>query len=327
MPLARPPRHSLSRRTGPRHRPSSSRRRTRSPFKAARAAVKSIPERSRFSFPLRPRQAADLAAFACLAEVASEKPGNVTLRRGLPGLSPFDFLHSASALRAGFSSSGARSVGRLVLTTIRRTRRRVSTNTNLGLALILAPLAVASTRARSTSLRKSLRQTLRGLTRHDAEQVYEAIRLAGPGGLGKVKKQDVSQRPDRNLRECMVLARRRDSIAAEYSSGYTLTFGTGAPALKRALDQGFSIRQAIVMAYLKLLSVRPDSLISRKHGSQTARRVSRLAADVLKSGGISTAAGRWKTIALDRTLRSSCLNPGTTADLTAAAVYVTLVSD
>lgn len=282
---------------------------------------------ARFPLPLRLRQAADLAAFACLAELASGKPGNVTLRRGLPGLSPFDFLHSASALRAGFSSPGTRSVGRLVLTTIRRTRRRVSTNTNLGLTLILAPLAVASTRARSTSLRMSLRQTLHGLTRRDAEQVYEAIRLAGPGGMGKVKKQDLSRRPDRNLRECMVLARRRNSIAAEYSSNYALTFGTGVSALKRALDQGLSVRQAIVMAYLKLLSVRPDSLISRKHGSQTARRVSRLAADVLRSGGLATAAGRWKITALDRTLRSSRLNPGTTADLTAAALYVTLVSD
>ncbi len=268
-----------------------------------------------------------MAAFACLAELASEKPGNVTLRRVLPGLSRFDFLHSASALRAGFSSPGTRSVGCLILTTIRRTRRRVSTNTNLGLALILAPLAVASTRARPAPLRENLRRVLHNLTRRDAEQVYEAIRLAEPGGMGKVKKQDVSQRPGKNLRDCMVLARRRDSIAAEYASGYALTFGTGVPAVKRALQEGFTMRQAIVMSYLRLLSIRPDSLIARKHGAQAARRVSRVAGAVLCSGGVGTDAGRGKITALDRTLRSSRLNPGTTADLTAAAIFVTLVSD
>jgi triphosphoribosyl-dephospho-CoA synthase len=272
----------------------------------------------------------------------------VSLRRGLPGLSPVDFLHSASALRRGFSIAGTRSVGRLVLGTLQRTRRRVKTNTNLGLALILAPLAIASTRAQKppgrvrrapragkrtdrwgsvAALRKSLHGVLHRLTRRDAEQVYEAIRLANAGGLGEVDDQDVSRRPTRKLLACMILARRRDSIASEYASDYALTFGTGVPALKRSLREGLSMRQAIVMAYLKLLSVRPDTLVARKHGSRTARRVSSLAARVLESGGLGSATGRWQITTLDRTLRASHLNPGTTADLAAAATFVTLLAD
>lgn len=270
-------------------------------------------------------RAADLAAFACLAELAAEKPGNVTLRRGLPGLSPCAFLHSASALRAAFSRRRGRSVGRLVLETIRRTRPLVRTNTNLGLALILAPLAIASSRRSSCreSLRARVRAVLRRLTLGDARDAYEAIRMAEPGGLGRVKEVDVAGRPDRDLRACMALAAGRDSIAAEYARDYALTFGVGAPALRGYLKEEMPLQEAIVMAFLKILSTRPDSLIARNRGLPAARRVSRRAAEALKAGGTRTAPGRRKVAALDRALRASRLNPGTTADLTAAAIFVT----
>ncbi|MEE9219823.1 MAG: triphosphoribosyl-dephospho-CoA synthase [Acidobacteriota bacterium] len=296
------------------------------------------------SLPHSARQAADLAAFACLTELGADKPGNVSLRRGLPGLTPSDFLYSASALRSGFCARPPRTVGRMVLATIRRTRQRVKTNTNLGLALILAPLALASMRAEPraasprqshptrwkltlAALRQQLRLILRELTLKDAREVYEAIRLAEPGGLGQMDQEDVSRHPRRDLRACMALARHRDSIAAEYASSYSLTFQTGGPTLKRHMDHGLSLREAIVTTFLTLLARRPDSLIARLRGLEVARRVSRLAAQVLKAGATRTAAGRWRLAALDRTLRASRLNPGTSADLTAAAIFVAIASE
>jgi len=311
--------------------------------------------------PLSIHNAADLAAFACLAELAADKPGNVSLRRGLPGLTPTAFLHSAAALRAAFSRRGRRSVGRLVLDTVRRTRRRVGTNTNLGLALILAPLAIAATRpaasarrrratARRTSpagarsaaplpglgrewLRRRLRATLRSLTRRDAEQVYEAIRLAHPAGMGKVAREDVRARPRRGLRACMALAQRRDSLAAEYARDYSITFEIGLPALERGLGRGWPLRQAAVEAFLTILAARPDSLICRKHGVKLAREVSRraraaLAAPPSVRAGTRAAAVRRRRSAraFDRWLRARRLNPGTTADLTATAIFAALAS-
>jgi triphosphoribosyl-dephospho-CoA synthase len=310
------------------------------------------------------REAADFAALGCLAELAAGKPGNVSLRRGLPGLAPSDFIVSAAALRAAFARRDPRrrSVGALVLDAIRRTRRRVRTNTNLGLALILAPLVVASTRRRPAgsprreprrkvagragggpgSLRRAVRAVLQGLTVRDAVEVYEAIRLAEPGGMGRVAREDVSQKPQRDLRSCMKLAERRDSIAAEYARDYALTFTVGAPALDRSLRAGASSREAIVLTFLRLLASRPDSLIARRRGRAAARRVSRLAGLAFRrlssfaGGGPSRAEARRAAMgahrptlrasvaALDRRLRAGRLNPGTTADLTAAAVFVVL---
>jgi triphosphoribosyl-dephospho-CoA synthase len=294
-------------------------------------------------------EAAGLAAFACRAELEAAKPGNVTLRRGLPGLRPADFLRSAEALRAAFARRRPRTVGILVLDAIRRTRRRVHTNTNLGLSLILAPLALASTRSpfeqdrgagRSRrpaaegrggsssaaggslgSLRRRVERVLRSMTTRDARQVYEAIRLARPGGMGKVVQEDISGRPRRSLRACMALATRRDAIASEYARGYPLTFGVGAPALERWLGAGLPLGEAVVMTYLTLLARRPDSLVARRRGVAVARRVSRRAARVLALGGVLTRRGRRALASFDAWLRRSGLNPGTTADLTAAAIF------
>lgn len=277
------------------------------------------------------RAAADLAALACLTELAADKPGNVTLRRGLPGLSPGAFLASAAALRAAFARRGQRRVGALVLDAVRRTRRRARTNTNLGLALILAPLALAATRPGTSAgggLRARLRAVLRSLTRRDAEEVYAAIRLAEPGGMGKVRQEDVGSPPSRDLRACMELAARRDSIAAEYARDYAITFGLGAPALRRALRRGEPMRRAVRAAFLALLAARRDSLIARRHGEQVAGEVSRRAARILgadASGARATApAVSRRLAALDHWLRRRHLNPGTTADLTAAAIFVVL---
>lgn len=282
-------------------------------------------------------EAADLAGFACLAEVAAEKPGNVTLRRGLPGLTPAAFLHSASALRAAFARPRGRRVGRLVLDTTLRTRRQVGTNTNLGLALILAPLVIACTRGPAgrivagagrrvtlPALRRRVCAVLRALTLRDAEEVYRAIRLARPGGMGRVEQEDVSGRPRRDLRSCMALALRRDSIAAEYARDYAITFRLGAPALRSALRRGLPLREAIVQAFLRILAARPDSLIARRHGPEVAREVSRRAARILAAGDPGTPGAARRVAALDGWLRASRLNPGTTADLTAAAIFATL---
>jgi triphosphoribosyl-dephospho-CoA synthase len=285
---------------------------------------------------LTARLAADLAASACRAELAADKPGNVTLRRGLPGLRPADLLRSAEALRSAFARRRPRTVGALVLDAVRRTRRRVRTNTNLGLALILAPLALASTRPCPRhsgrrgggpsetlgSLRIRVGSVLSSLSVRDAEQVYEAIRLAEPGGMGRVEEEDVSRRPRMNLRACMALAARRDAIASEYARGYRLTFGVGAPALRRWLGRGLPLDEAVVMTYLTILARRADSLIARRSGAAAARRVSRHAARTLAAGGVCTARGRRALAAFDSWLRRSRLNPGTTADLTAAALFV-----
>ncbi len=130
--------------------------------------------------------------------------------------------------------------------------------------------------------------------------------------------------PAIGLRDAMASAAGRDSIASEYVTDYALTFETGIPALAAALADGLAVRDAIVELALRLLDVAPDTLIARKRGAASAARVSAGARDVLAAGGVRTEAGRRALRSFDASLREpgNALNPGTTADLVTATVFV-----
>jgi triphosphoribosyl-dephospho-CoA synthase len=161
----------------------------------------------------------------------------------------------------------------------------------------------------------------------DASDVYVAIRLAHPAGLGHAEEQDLAHTPTNKLRTVMALAADRDSVAREYATDYAITFELGAPTLRRARLDLLSWNDAIVETYLTVLAFAPDTHIARKLGTGVAAEVSRRARAILVAGGVRTPAGRRRVAALDRALRDArnARNPGTTADLTAAAIFVVLL--
>jgi triphosphoribosyl-dephospho-CoA synthase len=224
--------------------------------------------------------------------------------------------------------AGERPIGPTVLATIEATTLWVRSNTNLGIVLLFAPLARAAALADAASLRERVAGVLEATTVADARDVYQAIRQARPGGLGTVETQDIAGEPTATLREVMALAADRDTVAAEYASGFHITFALGAPAVARARAAGLSWEDSVVETFLTLLAEIPDSLIARKSGREVAADISHQAATALRAGGVRTEAGRMETEALDLALRdpTNRLNPGTTADLTAAAVFVELLT-
>ncbi|GIK36870.1 MAG: triphosphoribosyl-dephospho-CoA synthase [Chloroflexota bacterium] len=267
------------------------------------------------------------AQLACLLEASAEKPGNVTPTQAFNDMSYEDFLRGAVALGPEIARAGERGVGATILATIAARRQWTRANTNLGIVLLFAPLARAALTG-SGRLRDSLSKVLRGLTVADARAAYAAIRLASPGGLEAEVEHDVRAEPSVTLREAMASAAGRDSIAAEYVSDYTITFERGLPALQSALARGASTGQAVVQTYLELLAAVPDTLIARKLGLDTAQLVSAEAAPVLAAGGVFSAEGEQAIAALDAHLRvakDNSLNPGTTADLVAATLFVGLL--
>jgi triphosphoribosyl-dephospho-CoA synthase len=203
----------------------------------------------------------------------------------------------------------------------------------------MAPIAKAALRLKpdttnagavsafSRSLRDAVRQVLDTTTIEDARHVYAAIRRAAPGGLGTVDDQDVADEPTRTLLEVMRLAAGRDSVAREYATAYELTFMTGVPALDRARHDGLSWQDAVVETFLTLLAATPDTHIARRGGATMADDVSRQARATLAAGGVRSAEGREAIERMDRGLRDArhIGNPGTTADLTAAATFVALL--
>jgi len=276
------------------------------------------------------RQAADVAAaaqLACLLEASAPKPGNVSPFASFRDTTYEDFLASAAAIGPALAAAGERSLGATIRTAIEATARWAPANTNLGLVLLLAPLARAALRPGDQPLRAQLAATLADTTVADARDAYVAIRSVAPGGLGRASDQDVAGTPTATLRDAMALARYRDAIAREYASDFETTFEIGAPGLRRALSDGLVWREAVVEVYLALLATSPDTHIARKLGTDAAVTVQRRARAVLTAGGVRTMAGRDATAALDRELRdeANTLNPGATADLTGAAIYVVLL--
>jgi triphosphoribosyl-dephospho-CoA synthase len=263
------------------------------------------------------------AQLACVLEVSAHKPGNITPSHDFADTSYEDMLRSAIALGPELGRADERGVGETVLAAVRATRAVAPANTNLGIALLLAPLARAS--LQGPPLRTHLAGVVGSLTVADARAAYEAIRLAGAGGLAEPVEHDVRDEPSVTLREAMAAAADRDAIAAEYASDFAVTFGLGLPTLAAALEDGLRPREAIVELALRLLAAVPDTLIARKRGRVAAERVSTAAERVLAAGGVRAPEALAE---LDASLRTdgNALNPGTTADLVTAVLFVHLLT-
>ena len=295
----------------------------------ARMAVKEGRWRSAAGARWSAEAVAGAAQLACVLEASAEKPGNITPRHDFADTSYEDMLRSAIAIGPELGRAAERGVGDTVLAAVRATRRVAGSNTNLGIALLLAPLARAALAdgAAAALLCERVEEVLQALTLDDSGAAYAAIREAGAGGLDEPVEHDVRDAPTVALREAMAIAAGRDSVASEYATGFTITFDIGLPALRGALAAGLGPRPATVEAFLALLAAVPDTLVARKRGAGAARGVSEGAAEVLAAGGVRDAAGRAALEAFDAGLRrdGNALNPGTTADLVTAVLFVALL--
>jgi triphosphoribosyl-dephospho-CoA synthase len=264
-----------------------------------------------------------LAQVACLWEVTARKPGNVHRYRDFDDASYLDFVQSAAAVAPALAAAAETGIGRAVHGAIRLTRRVAPGNTNLGMVLLLAPLAAVPP---DTPLRGGAGAVLDRAGVADTVLVYEAIRLANPAGLGRVAEQDVSEPPTLPLRQVMALAADRDLIARQYADGFREVFDDAVPALVRGLETTGCLEGAIIFCHLSLMAKHPDSLIARKRGIVEAEEASRRAQAVFDAGWPHTSAGLAALARLDDWLRAAGRgrNPGTTADLVTAGLFVAL---
>jgi len=280
-----------------------------------------------------------LAQLACLLEVNAPKPGNVSPRGDFDDTTYDDFVASSAAINTALGTAGSRPLGKTILLAIEATRAVTATNTNLGIVLLFAPLARAAAAITSGGdwtdrriidrqrLRRALADVLVSTTVDDARHAYAAIRLASPGGLGSTSQQDVAAEPTIPLTEAMRLAADRDGIALEYVTDFHATFELGASALDAAHRDGLDWSDAIVETFLTLLATYPDTHIGRRADADLAAIVSAQARDALGAGGVRSPSGRAAIERMSIALRGerNRANPGTTADITAAAIFVSLL--
>ena len=264
------------------------------------------------------------AAFtaSCRDELEAPKPGNVHVFSPAGRKTPQDFLRSAEAAAEPLTRPGAR-VGVRILGAIDAARAAVARNTNLGIVLLCAPLAAAA-ETRSPDLRASLARVLADLDVADADLAFRAIAEAAPGGLGRAERHDVLEPAQTNLREAMAAAADRDRIARQYVADFDDVFTFGAPLLAAALERWSDRRWATLELFLGFLAAFPDSHVVREHGAETADEIRRLAhglRDRLRAAR-DPAALLPELLACDRSLKRRSVNPGTSADLTVATLFV-----
>jgi triphosphoribosyl-dephospho-CoA synthase len=276
------------------------------------------------------------AQLACLLEASAPKPGNVSPGRHFADARYEDFLASAAAIGGPVAGAGTRPLGATIRLMVEATTRWTGSNTNLGIVLLFAPLASVALAGGPGKgvpprpmLRDALRRALGATSVADSHDAYAAIRRAAPGGLGHVETQDIADEPTLPLFEVMRLAAARDGIAREYATAFETTFEAGAPALDRARSDGLCWNDAVVETFLTLLARAPDTHVIRRAGKAAAESVSGYARTALARGGVRAAAGRRTIRQMDRALRDPRhpANPGTTADLTAAAVFLVLLGN
>jgi triphosphoribosyl-dephospho-CoA synthase len=199
-------------------------------------------------------------------------------------------------------------------------RSAADTNASLGIILLTAPLAAVPDGEPLSAA--AVDQVLARLDAGDAADVYRAIALARPGGMGRVDRDDVAGPPPTDLRAAMRAAADRDQIARLWAEGFGPLFAGAVADLSTSVDAGMPLLDAIVECHLRQLAREPDSLIARKHGAAAAAKVSADAAAILRLTATERPAA---TAAFDASLRSPIrLNPGTTADIVAAALYILL---
>ncbi|WP_437186158.1 triphosphoribosyl-dephospho-CoA synthase [Planctomicrobium sp. SH668] len=263
-----------------------------------------------------------LAAFlqsACLLECTAPKPGNVSPGKRFADLTYDDFVRSAEVIAPILAVSADSGVGQAILNAVKATRSAVGTNTNLGMVLLLAPLAAIPL---GISCAAGIESVLRGIDLSQTALIYEAIRHAQPGGLGEVDQNDVSQTPQITILEAMAQVP-SDKIAWQYTHSYEDVLGFGCERFLARLSKGQDELEAIVGLHLDYLANQSDSLILRKCGEEVAIEAQRRANRIVSLETSDNLVSANAIEEFDLWLRGDGhrRNPGTTADLIAATLF------
>jgi triphosphoribosyl-dephospho-CoA synthase len=214
-------------------------------------------------------------------------------------------------------------VGARILGAVEATRAAVGTNTNLGIVLLCAPIAAAAA-SEAADLRTPLAHILEDLDTSDADLAFRAIALAAPAGLGRSARHDVYEPATVSLLQAMSEAAARDSIARQYATNFADVFERGLPVLETFSRPQDDPKWATLATYLSFLAAFPDSHIERKFGAAAAAEVCREAAAFQATMRAAERPGELLSdlLAWDTRLKARGLNPGTSADLTVATLFV-----
>ncbi|HIH97069.1 MAG TPA: hypothetical protein HA348_06290 [Thermoplasmata archaeon] len=277
------------------------------------------------------------AQLALLLEVSAyPKPGNVDRTHDFIDTSYEHFLASSVAMYPVLRAAAARGsgkepgVGELIRRGVEEsTAWQRGGNTHFGALLLLIPLTMAAGTCERYDMEKIKRKAteiMRNTTTDDAIEVYKAFpkakvkvrrdvpefNLMDEASINEIRDKDLS------FYEILTISASYDLVSRELVGGFELTFRYA--ALIKDFAEEERINDAITRAYLKLLSEEEDTFITMKFGSEKSRYVKEGATKIVRWGY------KHKEIEeFDEALISKGLNPGSTADIISAALFISIL--
>ena len=245
---------------------------------------------------MKPEEIAKMAQIASALEVSGyPKPGNVHRTRDFDDMEFEDFVISGivigDTIREACTDVDVENpqLGKYILQAVAETDRWIKNNTNLGIVMMTTPIAVAAAISDSfDDIRENIKLLMGNTSVDDACDLYDAINIADAGGMGDQDEYDVASDNAKNeLREngqtmydVLKISAPWDMLAREMTGDMPAVFEIGYPKYHE-LRQSKSQNDACVLTFLTILSHVPDTLISRKYGSDEAMKISLMTRDLL----------------------------------------------
>ena len=249
------------------------------------------------------KQIAKLVQIASVLEVSGwPKPGNVHRTRNYDDMVFEDFLISGVVIGNTMEEVASQAkeiddlskaeLGKFILQAVKETDKWIETNTNLGIMMMCIPIAAAAAISNGfDEIQENVGRLMDATTVDDAVNLYDAINVVDAGGMGDQEEFDVMSE------------KAKDELCANNQTMYdVLHISAGWDRLANDLSEI------------------PDTLISRKYGDEVAESVSLKAKGILEFKDDDSFVE--KLLEFDDYLYDNGYNPGTTADLTAASIFL-----
>ena len=274
------------------------------------------------------RTTAQNGELALLLEVTgTPKPGNVDRHHEYDDLRFEHFVAGAVGSQAGLRAAAdpdGPGVGDAFETAVEGMSGQRGGNTQFGALLLVTPLVRASAREDTALSPAGAETVVEGTTVEDAAGFYRAfehVDVAVDDPPESMEALDVRRGGDAvpelverglTLADVMERSADGDGVAREWTTGFERGFG----AAERLGELDGPVADRASQVFLELLAAEPDTFVAINHDQETAEEVSERAAAVL--------AGEEDADALGAEFIERGVNPGTTADIVAAALFVAL---
>ena len=279
-------------------------------------------------------QVARSAQLALLLEVSAyPKPGNVDRTHDFVDTSYEHFLASSVAvypvLREAAMRKG-RGVGELIRKGVEESVKwQHGGNTHFGALLLLIPLAMAAGASDSCAtpvLKYRASEIMQNTDVEDAIELYRAFPMAKVKVRRDVAELDVMNEASleeiRNkqlsLFDILTISAPYDLISRELVGGFEKTFRYAALIADFIRDK--PLNEAITHAYLNLLAEEEDTFVKMKFGAEKSRYVKERAKGIVDRGY-----RREELEEFDHELIIAGINPGSSADLIVAALFIAIL--